>query len=340
MSLLEEIPAAWAPTVRPFLQRAEEFQQRVPVVAYFLRTHAAYLALGLRSKGNSEGADFIRKLFGVLELEKQNLQEELNGVDGRTVLTQYALMLFSKADDEERSEGVTATANLAHLFFTASLLFEATAQFTEDGALDPIAAEKRNYARYVAVRIKKALDSGVPYVSINAGKRAASDCDEAPRSDGGLDSDGRTAGTPSLRESSQTQLLFSGVHTHLHQAPVDAPPPADDPPALASWTGGGGGDGDSSVISCPPPQQSFAHEYAAPPPPPPCTSPPPISGATAVSTNITTGYGCPSTKGPPMDAIIAAQKYAKEAVCALQFYDHSSARTLLARALERLNEKS
>ncbi|XP_050340247.1 uncharacterized protein LOC126766534 [Bactrocera neohumeralis] len=104
-------------------------------------------------------------LLDALEEDKKALGDQLEAVSGRTVLTKVALMVFAKADDEERSGHVSMS--IVRLFFTAAILFEATEQFTSDNKMDSVAAEKCRYARYTAAKMKKALDRHQPYTSAN-----------------------------------------------------------------------------------------------------------------------------------------------------------------------------
>lgn len=159
-SLTAQVPPHLVNLIRRFLQRADEFQQKDRLVAYFLRTHAADVALKNRRKDDKVGSAFIGSLLDFLADEKAALGKALTGVDGRTVVTKSALVLFQRADDE-RSAG-QCNSSLVRLFFTAAVLFEASAQFTKDKEMDPIAAERCRYAKYTASQMKKSLDSGEP----------------------------------------------------------------------------------------------------------------------------------------------------------------------------------
>nr|CCD14650.1 unnamed protein product [Trypanosoma congolense IL3000] len=340
MSLADEVPAEWAAAIRPFLQRADEFQPRVPAVAYFLRTHAAFLAMKLRRK-DSCGTEFVMKLLNALESEKQRLQQELNGVDGRTILTRYALMLFAKADDEERSEGVTANVNLMRLFFTSSILFEATAQFTEDGTLDPIALEKRDYARYIAVRLKKALDSGVPYESPNKRESAAptnpmAGYDAALENRGEGFTEGSQSASFSYPQQAVPQTPNSAYECGRPAAGCVSPLSYEPPKAFMDSSGGGGGAAPPSCFN----QQSTPQQQPAWPSPPSAAQQSMAAFQSGASHVHSSGDGeNTAPKGPSLDAIIEAQNQAKQAVSALQFYDYEVARKMLRTALDLLGDK-
>ncbi|ORC85061.1 uncharacterized protein TM35_000381360 [Trypanosoma theileri] len=357
-SLAEGIPAAWVSTLRPFLQRADEFDSRVPVVAYFLRTHAAFLAMQLHKQQKSTAAagsnsnsnsnsdlhinnnnnntagckQYLLRLLNALEQQKQQLAEALTGVDGRTILTRYALMLFAQADDAERS-GAGASLRLIQLFFTASILFDATAQFTPDGCVDSVAAEKRNYARYIAIRMKKALDTGTPYVSPNKNEHTFEE--EEGEEGGNLHNEEDPSPPPppppyhynNNNNNNNNNKEAGGYKTqpfqhHQYQSsPVVSPPP---PPVVTTTT----------------------------PPPPSYSSLPPSSSThtpqnnwkantnTTVNSNSNSNKsGIGSGSAPSIEAMITAQKYCKQAVSALQFYDHASARQQLLSALDALDGK-
>jgi vacuolar protein sorting-associated protein VTA1 len=164
-ALLEKVPEHWASMVRPFLLRSREFADKEPLVSYFLCTHVAFICMQHRKKEDKAGTAFLMTLLEALESDKAKLGTQLDGVNGRTTLTRFALMLFARADDAERTGN--ANLNIVRTFYTAAVLFEATAQFTDDGAMDSIAAQKCKYAKYIAARMKKALDAGEPYVSPN-----------------------------------------------------------------------------------------------------------------------------------------------------------------------------
>lgn len=293
--LSEEMPKEWAATLRPFLQRAVEFEKVQPVVAYFLRTHVAFLAAQLHRKTRDPAAvSYLSSFITALETQREGLQAELKGVDGRTALTKAALALFGRADDAERAG--RATLDVVRLFFTSSLLFEATGQFATDGALDPIAQERRDYARFIAVRMKRAIESGEAYTSPNAGETSATgrhrDADDS---------------------SPQRQGTFSSL-------------PSGRQEQMAT------NENDGPTAMCTPPP-------SPPPPPPPAYQQAvfsPTAPAVVTHNNNRSDAKSSGAAGPSMDAMINAQKFAKQAVSALQFYDYVTARKELLSAYELL----
>lgn len=287
------VPPQWAALVRPYLARAAEFQDKQPVIAYYLKTHAAFVCMKNRSSANAgkEGTQFLMKLLQELESEKQKLGAELDKSDGRTVLTRMALMLFTRGDDMERAGEVNAT--VVKLFYTSSVLFEATSQYL-DGVMDPLAQEKCKYAKYVATKMKRCLDTGAKYTSHNP----LESCED----DGGAEA---------------AQVSNPGSSAAVAQLNMNAPPPQHQ----QTWA---------------PPQQP------QPAPLPPYTSPPVAPPPPAVAPSVSYQSTVPSTfvkaaAGPSMDAMIDAQKFCKQAVSALQFYDHENAKKQLQHALALLN---
>ncbi|GET85805.1 hypothetical protein, conserved [Leishmania tarentolae] len=338
-SLLEKVPQPWAALVRPFLQRSHEFEDKEPLVAYYLRTHVAFLCMRQRRKDDKEGTAFLMTLLDALEASKASLGPQLQGVDGRTVLTKFALMLFARADDAERTGN--ASMAIVRLFYTASVLFEATAQFTDDGAIDSIAAQKSKYAKYIAARMKKALDKNEPYVSPN--KLEAVD-DEAAGGVGGSDGAGQATAfttapascfmrpTPQPTSDSNRAPVSSTAHGNIPASPyalasttqrLDTPPPP--------YTQDFDTQGRSKQPAQPSPMASIA---ASQKPQHPSQqqqqqqqqdAAPPSAGVRS------TGFK------PSVDQMIDAQQLARQAVSALQFYDYENAKQQLVASLRVLN---
>ena len=338
-ALAQQCPGHWAKKLKPFLLRSIEFESRQPVVAYNLKTYVAHEAMKMRKKDDKEGTAFLMTLLEHLEKEKTRLAEDIKNNDGRTALTRTALMLFSKADDLER----TGAANeaIVKMFFASIQLFEATAQFTPDGNLDPIAAEKAKYAKYIAFKMKKALDSGVPYQSQNE-LELPDDAPIAPPSP-----------TPSQQQQPQ-QPPTPPQQQHYYQ-----PPPQQQPPSSQNSFGGqsnnnGGpppygfpqipqsndsyGSAEASYFQPPPPQQQ---QYQPPPSPPQQQQYQPPTPPQQQHYTPPPPQQQMSTRGsggePSMDDMIKAQKLAKQAVAALQFFDHANARSQLVAALNALD---
>ncbi|CAG9568254.1 conserved hypothetical protein [Leishmania major strain Friedlin] len=357
-SLLEKVPQPWAALVRPFLQRSHEFEDKEPLVAYYLRTHVAFLCMRQRSKEDKDGTAFLMTLLDALEASKARLGAQLQGIDGRTVLTKFALMLFARADDAERTGN--ASMAIVRLFYTASVLFEATAQFTDDGAMDAVAAQKSKYAKYIATRMKKALDKNEPYVSPN--KLETAD-DDAAGGVGGVNGAGpATTFTTApascfMRPTSQPTSVSNRApapttaHENLPALPY-APPPVTqklDTPPPPPHTPDADTQGRSKTPVHPSPMKNT---YAPPQPQHTSQQQQWLSTSSAVPSLPPTPssaqqrYAAPSSAGggvgatgfkPSVDQMIDAQKLASQAVSALQFYDYENAKQQLVASLRVLN---
>lgn len=359
--------------VRPFLQRSREFEDKEPLVSYFLRTHVAFLCMKQRKKEDKAGTAFLMSLLEALEADKARLAGQLDGVDGRTTLTRFALMLFARADDAERTGNASMT--LVRIFYTSAVLFEATEQFTEDGAMDSIAAQKCKYAKYIATRMKKALDGGETYVSPNkieqveGGPEAAdigsnanfttapASCFTRPTSNpasavkptggGGQDA----VPMPPLQTPPQPpQANPYAYNTNNSSAPAALPPIRQDPPPPAYTY-----DSNSSSSSTPTPSLNKRNSVASadarvekkPAAMPPAPQRPGMGSTSSLSpvhpapNPMANQYAAaplpPSGFKPTVDQMIDAQKFASRAVSALQFYDYENARQQLAAAMRILN---
>ncbi|KAG5486338.1 hypothetical protein CUR178_07649 [Leishmania enriettii] len=360
-SLLEKAPPAWAPMVRPFLLRAQEFEDKEPLVAYFLCTHVAFLCMRQRKKEDKEGTAFLVTLLDALEASKIQLGAQLQGVDGRTVLTKYALMLFARADDAERTGN--ASMAIVRLFYAASVLFEATAQFTGDGATDSIAAQKIKYAKYIATLMKKALEAKEPYVSpnklesvdgeagydgndvSNAGQAATfttapASCFARPTSQSASGSD--RAPAPSATPGSTTPpYVPPPAYTYEDETRVSGKTSVQ-PPSMQNMYA-------TSQPQQPPQQhrQQLSNLSSSASQPPfstnsrkqnPPRKPSPAQPQRHVTPPSADGGGVGATGfKPSVDQMIDAQKFASQAVSALQFYDYENAKQQLVGALRLLN---
>lgn len=280
-ALIKKIPATWVQALRPFLQRANEFQEKDPVVSYFLRTHVAFVAVKMRTKAKEEN-DFLNDLLNGLSEDKQKLGDQLIGVDGRTTLTKAALSLFSRADEAERAG--QRSLIIVRLFYTAALLFEATAQFTDNGTLDSIANERSRYAKFTATKMKKALEE---------------------------ESQPSVVPPPQVAPHSTSLPTSSGSPGKASFVPPYTPPT-------------------SSPVGSTIPEQGKPKKNVS--------SPAEASLATH-STNVTNkATNKQSLTDSQYNSLFQAQKYAKQAVSALQFMEPIQAKEELRKALNILEQ--
>jgi len=150
-----EIPTQFKP-LTAYIRRAEELDREVgnpnaPVVAYFCRFYAINKGMTMGVPQNEMG--FLAKLMDVLEQsKKKNPDIEKNG---KAVCQDFALQVFSTADDEDRNTG--STMSTAKVFYAAAAFFDILEQF---GDLEPDVLEKRRYSKWKAAEIAKAIKEG------------------------------------------------------------------------------------------------------------------------------------------------------------------------------------
>ena len=238
---LSTVPEKWSKAVKPIIIKAVEFEKaKQPLVSYYLQTYAIFRCMALHKAmtDKTEKATTTPYLMSFLNhLEKMkedpSLSKLIEESDGRTVLTKTALQLFTKADDAERSGQVSEA--VVKLFFTSTILFEATKQYIEDATMDPICTEKHKYASYVAVLMKKALASKQPYISPNG----ATEAQAAPQ----FEEEEFPIHAPSAPVVPTTNNGYHPPETNKFSAPPQVVPPPVSPP----------------------PQQTSQHQYPAPP---------------------------------------------------------------------------
>ncbi|KPI88043.1 hypothetical protein ABL78_2869 [Leptomonas seymouri] len=365
-ALLDKVPEYWAAMVRPFLQRSREFSDKEPLVAYFLRTHVAFLCMKQRKKEKT-GTAFLMALLEALEADKAKLGAKLEGVDGRTTLTRFALMLFARADDAERTGGASMT--IVRTFYAAAVLFEATGQFTENGEMDSIASEKCSYAKYIAARMKKALDAKETYVSPNTLEQVEGEPDSTAT---GPNNDFTTVPASCFSQLG-TNPPLAAKHDGGEMMPSPSPQPAPTynsstpstrqdlpPPPYTYNLGSPGGNTTPGTPQPATPQHPSTKSSALPPPrptPASSTSTPSLPAVvtpamqrqsaqvhSSSSNDNSTAAGLSMNVGgagggfkPSVDQMIDAQKLASRAVSALQFYDYENAKKQLVAAMHVLN---
>ena len=336
-ALAAKVPAAWQRALLPFIQRSAEFEQvKQPIVGFYLLQYVAHNGMKLHksSPNKAETTPFIMALLDVLEAKIALYAAQIAEIDGRTEVSRAALALFSRADDDER-RGVVSEA-IVKLFYSSSLLFEATKQFMDDDQMDPFAAEKHKYAQVVAARMKKALASGTPYESPSGAKERVEGVADV---DGGMASPAGGMPQPPPPPPSEPP---APVNNYSYTPPAAVPPvpspsasgsngyaytpPAPAPAAAPSPAAGGYNYTPPAPAPAPVPQQ---HQMPPPPAPKPAAAP--------QMPSYVPPSAPPGSYNPTPNDMIDAQKYAKLAVSALQFYDHQNARKQLLLALQYLD---
>jgi vacuolar protein sorting-associated protein VTA1 len=144
--------------ILPFLQRANDFEKRAPLVAFYCRTYAAQLGITIIQSSQTKEEEPTRMLIDLMDkLESDKQQLNANTEEGRATVELFALKMFKKADDADRAGRHDAI--VARLFYASSVLMEVTKQF---GELTEDIMEKQKYARWKAAEISRAIKTGVP----------------------------------------------------------------------------------------------------------------------------------------------------------------------------------
>lgn len=147
-------------TLLPFIRRAEELDRDTSrpeskLIAYFCRQYAMELGIKLRENDSSnEATDYLLSLMDRLENEKNKLPD-FTQEEGKEICEDFAMEIFSKADDEDRA-GV-ANKSTARTFYAAGTFFDILNQF---GGISEDVVEKRRYCKYKAATILKAIKEG------------------------------------------------------------------------------------------------------------------------------------------------------------------------------------
>ncbi|KAG6977181.1 hypothetical protein JG688_00000592 [Phytophthora aleatoria] len=147
-------------TLLPFIRRAEELDRDTSrpeskLIAYFCRQYAMEMGIKLRENdASNESTDYLLSLMDRLEDEKNKLPD-FTQEEGKEICEDFALEIFSKADDEDRAG--MANKSTARTFYAAGTFFDILSQF---GDISEDVAEKRRYCKYKAATILKAIKEG------------------------------------------------------------------------------------------------------------------------------------------------------------------------------------
>ena len=141
--------------VKPFLARADEMESRNPLVSFYCRVYVAEQLVELRKEETIDGLDMI--LLQVMDAAERVKATIPGGVpeDGPKQMEDFALFVFTGADDEDRTG--TITEKTARRFYAAALFLDILEQF---GELAPDVQEKLTYSKYKAGYIMKCLKAG------------------------------------------------------------------------------------------------------------------------------------------------------------------------------------
>ncbi|KAI8602531.1 Vta1 like-domain-containing protein [Dissophora ornata] len=144
-------------SIGPYLQRAAQLQERDPVVSYYANYYAAKLAIPKAGQDNANRA-FVVELLDTLEKQRKEIGDNeaiSNDLVGGAHIENFALKIFSKADDEDRAgQGSQKTAKN---FVAAANFLELLKVF---GDIDSEVEEKIKYSKWRAAEIVKAIRDG------------------------------------------------------------------------------------------------------------------------------------------------------------------------------------
>ncbi|KAL3673325.1 hypothetical protein V7S43_001041 [Phytophthora oleae] len=147
-------------TLLPFIRRAEELDRDTSrpeskLIAYYCRQYAMELGIKLRENDASNDAtDYLLSLMDRLEDEKNKLPD-FTQEEGKEICEDFAMEIFSKADDEDRAG--MANKSTARTFYAAGTFFDILNQF---GDISEDVVEKRRYCKFKAATILKAIKEG------------------------------------------------------------------------------------------------------------------------------------------------------------------------------------
>ena len=102
---LNDYPASLKPLV-PYIQRANEFEKRAPIVSFYCRTYAAQLGISIiqsQDQADDEATNLLTGLMDQLEQDKEQLNIEAQEDEAKGVVEVFALKVFKKADDADRA---------------------------------------------------------------------------------------------------------------------------------------------------------------------------------------------------------------------------------------------
>ena len=143
--------------ITQYIRRAEELDHdkrpQTRIVAYYCRQYAVQTGITLSNSDASRTC--LSQMLSSLETEKQAMST-FTKEECSTICTKFALDIFNKADNEDRS-GV-ATKNTAKIFYAAAVFLKIIEQFHDE--LEEELLEKWKYARWKAMDINKAINEG------------------------------------------------------------------------------------------------------------------------------------------------------------------------------------
>lgn len=153
---LPPCPASLRP-IAHYLKTAQEHDLRDPVVAYWSRLYALQSGLRLSTK-QAEETNLLIGIMTWLEVaKKEHLNNEAitNEVVAQAYLENYALKLFTYADQQDRASNFGK--NVVKAFYSAGMIYDVLLTF---GELSIEAQKNSKYAKWKAAYIHNCLKNG------------------------------------------------------------------------------------------------------------------------------------------------------------------------------------
>lgn len=340
--------------VQSTLLRGKELEKREPVISYYCKLHAVQQILGKNlHQSDNEVAEFSSHLLDEVEQFKNNelAKEEYQSIinDEQTAhayLENFALKVFSKADNEVREKRVTTQTSTT--FIAAATFLDTLKVF--QAPLEDHVLEKIKYAKFHAARIMKAYKNGENPNDYELPEEEQLQQQEQPLEDEYKTVevlDGQDAVNETIQPAQPSSFLDADEYNNDDDDNSgENPPPttADDlpkaPPVLpkapADAPVGKHGMSLPTAPSIPPPQEEEEEQPQQQTPPPPAPQkPPPSQQRAAASQNITKADV--DSIMQQTNTISEAQKRAKFAISALNYEDIETAKSELQQALAMLN---
>eukprot|EP00914_Ancora_sagittata_P024939 GHVO01049758.1.p1 GENE.GHVO01049758.1~~GHVO01049758.1.p1 ORF type:complete len:273 (+),score=72.78 GHVO01049758.1:62-880(+) len=146
-------PPPCAKRLLPYVSRAQELEQAVPLVSFYIFKYVCEELNAIRSEHANDAGfhDYLLEQIQAAERLKSH-----RGDDGQMHMEEFCTAVFNKASEQDLADQITKDTVFS--FFVAGLLFDTLRQF---GELSADIVQMRKYARAKAAYIKKCLDVDV-----------------------------------------------------------------------------------------------------------------------------------------------------------------------------------
>ncbi|KAF9357597.1 hypothetical protein BGX26_003441 [Mortierella sp. AD094] len=228
-------------SIAPYLQRAAQLQEREPIVSYYCTVTTNYYAakIAIPKAGQDNNRAFVMELLDTLEKQRKQIGDNeaiSNDLVGYAYIENFALKIFSKADDEDHAgQGSQKTAKN---FVAAANFLELLKVF---GEVDSEVEKKIKYSKWRAAEIVKAIRDGrqpAPPPGADKPKEASPDMNTS------------IEGFESLDVGSSSANNFFGNNSTAY-SPTNIPPVV--PAATQPGFGAGGAPGFPTISNFPSP---------------------------------------------------------------------------------------